>query len=62
MPISRFPAAGLDIATVQLLVEPTGIFVGVQVSDDILGGADGATKLNAAVCEPLPRVAVTVAL
>jgi hypothetical protein len=49
----------LDIATVQLLLEPTLIFVCVQVRDDKF---NGATRPIAAVCELLPSVAVTVTL
>ena len=59
MPMTRLLVGAFDIATVQRPVDPTAIFVGVQISDDMF---DGATRPIAAVCELLPSVAVTVAL
>jgi len=59
MPMTRLLAAFADIVMVQLLVEPTAILVGAQVTEDRV---TGAMRLIAAICELLPRVAVTIAL
>lgn len=57
IPMARLPA-GFDSATVQLLVAPTAILVGVQASDD----RPGVDHSNTVVfCEEAPRVALTTA-
>jgi hypothetical protein len=56
MPIARVPAE-FDSATVQLLMEPTGILAGAQVSDNSLGVGHNS---NGAFCEDMPRVALTM--
>jgi hypothetical protein len=57
MPTVRLPA-GFDMTTVQLLVAPTAIEVGVQVRDERLGVDQSITVT---FCEEAPRVALTTA-
>ena len=57
MPTVRFPAEA-DKATIQLLLAPTAIFTGLQVSEDRFG-VDQSSIV--AFCDELLRTAVTTA-
>ena len=58
--LSRLMAGTACVRVTLQLVEPPGLnAVGLQATPDT---RTGASRLIAAVCEPLPRVAVTVAV